>query len=769
MKTLLISIFALTFALTFTIAASAQSFLSPGDLAIICVNSDGAKSFEVLFFCEVEAGTVIHFTDNAWMDEEQEFRDTEGVLTFTAAETISAGAVVACPSKDGGNGFVESGSFNPAGSGDNIIVYQGASDDPFFIYGIGWARGASVWEYSTVSASYRSDVPMGLSFEDGTVVGLGTSDDYRYVGMSGFGISGSREELFAVLSDASNFESSNSSEFLWIEGDFSVSSALTSSSEWVNSPTNWSNIAWTNDAPTRFSEVEINGHFQISHSVTTHSVTIQAGAQLEILPGGALTVIGELINLADANALVIRADEGGSGALYSSSEDVKGSVELYVSPDQWHFVSSPVTGSQTLSEVFGTVGDHLYGVYTFDESTAQWISADPSEGVSELPGTGFNAYYQDDAKTLTFVGTLNNFRNRRFVTVSRGAGGGWNLIGNPFPAPMCWSQYMIQENLEHETIYITTGGSGDNSQWDTFNGISGIGVPANNVGNVAIGQAFWMRSGDGGGRVGVGCYAKTHGESRFKSPLTIQRSKLYADPELSSDDNYFSRHWGSGVVRLQLLDVDGGVDQVAVCFDRNTDLGFDEMDSEKMGWEDGQSSSKEKPASDLIRGRMTKKGGRKTNNEGRMAVPIEGKACVIASYPFPASPELTRIIPLTIYSDTNSLFSLQLVGSKNDFTSIILEDRLLGIMHNFSNQPVYEFHAGDGFLFNRFFLRVSFGSGHGIDDLLGEEELTIEAQISKVEFYSIDGRQIEDIDRYRGVFIKRYFVNGALRAELLYR
>jgi len=741
----------------------AQTLLSPGDLSIICVNADGAKSFAVLFFRDVEAGTVIHFTDNAWMGGEQCFRETEGVLTFTAAEEIGAGAVVVCPSNDGGDGFVESGAFNPAGSGDNIIVYQGTTEDPFFIYGIGWARGETVWEYSIVSASYRSDVPMGLSFEDGTVVSLGTSDGYCYSGTLGLGDSVTHGELFSVLSDASNFDISNSDEFSWSGGDFSVSSVPTWSSLWLNTATNWSNIAWTNDTPTRFSEVEINGYFQLGHSVTVHSLTIQAGAKLEILPGGSLTVRGELKNFTGADGLLIKADESGSGAIYSSTDGVEGIVEVFLTPDQWHFVSFPVTGTQTIGDVFGVVGDHLLGVYNYDEASGEWVAQ--GSGDSGIQGFGYNVKYETNSKTLTFVGTLNNFRNRRFFTVSRGAGGGWNLIGNPFPAPMCWSQYMIQENLEHETIYVTTGGSGGDTQWDTFNGMSGIGVPENDVGNVAVGQAFWVRAAEGGGSIGVGCYAKTAGESRFKiGAVAKQHNNLHPVPGQARDDNGGLGHRSRKVIRLQLCDMDGAVDQVAVCFDHQADEGFDGLDSEKMGWE----------------------GIRMTNDERRMtrssiAAPVEDIYCVIASFPSPeltseqSERELTPTIPITLNLGSTFLHSLQLLGSEHDFTSIILEDRLLGIMHDLSDQSVYEFHAGGGFLFDRFFLRVSFG-GWGGDELVGVESLRVDnaKKLKGKAYYDIRGRKIADLQSaVPGVYLevlefegfverRKIFYNGTL-------
>ncbi len=305
-----------------------QSILFPGDLAIITVNADGAKNFDVLFLRDIEAGTVIHFTDNAWMNEQQAFRDSEGVLTFTATSAIAAGTVVSCPSKDGGNGFVESGNFNPAGSGDNIIAYQGSDSDPFFLFGVGWARGASVWEYSTVSASYRSDIPPGLSSDRYTITALGTSDNYRYR----FEVldSGYWSDVLSSIGNKSNYEAKNTDGFTGISESFTINEKVTLS----DASGEWSSLSWDNGTPGDYTHATITGSVNIESSISCHSLTISSDASLEIHPGGSLTVNSIIDNQAGEDGLIIKADASGSGALYHACENVSGTVEVYLSPDQ---------------------------------------------------------------------------------------------------------------------------------------------------------------------------------------------------------------------------------------------------------------------------------------------------------------------------------------------------------------------------------------------------------------------------------------------------
>ena len=79
--------------LTVATISHSQTTLSPGDLAMIGANSDNPDDFAFLLLLDVEAGSIIKFTDNGWQAAGS-FRTGEGILTFTAATYLNAGTVV---------------------------------------------------------------------------------------------------------------------------------------------------------------------------------------------------------------------------------------------------------------------------------------------------------------------------------------------------------------------------------------------------------------------------------------------------------------------------------------------------------------------------------------------------------------------------------------------------------------------------------------------------------------------------------------------------
>lgn len=724
----------------FHMTGHAQTILYPGDLAFTSVNADGSKSFSFFFLRDVEAGTVLHFTDNAWISDIGEYRDTEGVMTYTAPAFVEAGEIVVCPVNNDSEHFTESGSFNPSGSGDNIIAFQGSLADPFFIAGIGWARGASVWEYDEVSANSRSDVPWGLSFEEGTVVSLGTGDNYVYNGIR-YQVAGVRGELLVEFGDPANFDSSNSDELFCGGERVMVQQAVLRRKGVAEGGSadvqDWDVVDW-GGVPGRYSTVEVAAPVAISGDVVVHDLTIEAGGSVAVLPGARLTVKGGLVNEAGVSGILIHADESGSGALYHATEDVEGSVEVYLTPDQWHFVSAPVETSQSLSDLFAD--DHLYGLYEFDEPNNSWTQANLENGIRAI-GHGYNVKYNTLPKTLHFAGLLNSFRSRRFYSLTKGAGGGWNLIGNPFPAPMAWCLNSKRVSLEHETIYITTGGSGEQTTWDTFNGTSGIGVPSNDVGNVAVGQGFWVQAGEDGAQIGINSYSHTYGTSRFKR--FDVRGSIF-------------EHW---LFRLRLVHEDGE-EQLAIGYHPLAGAGYDALDSKNM-------------------------------NQAGFAAMVDNKACIIATYPTPdqvrcdkffnptsqspspsvpqsPSPSVPQslIIPLHVPYHAN----LELLNpDAYPEASIQLEDQLLRIEYDLKEGSVFVSPAeGGSSPAGRYRLLVRV-TGEPDDILVGEKGERVKGE--KVVLYYLDlvGRRYRVVpDGWEGVLIEVFEVGGQRSSQLIY-
>ncbi|MCD6333310.1 MAG: T9SS type A sorting domain-containing protein [Bacteroidales bacterium] len=659
------------FYVTSSMVVRSQSLLYPGDIAVINVNADGNKNFDVLFLSEVKAGTVIHFTDDAWIGSKQRFRGSEGVLTFTASADIAAGTVVGCPDKSGGNGFVRTrGAFNPAGSGDNIIVYQGTEEDPFFLYGTGWARGATVWSFSTVSASYRSDIPPGLSRDEWTVISPGTSDNYRYDVASG--LAGTRGELLQRFADPANYESNNTAAYESMTNHFTINNdikILTSST--------------SSTFPTfPYVSLIVRGSVTLSASTTCYELTIEPGGMLEIPPGVVMRVIGPVRNQAGADGLIIRSDAGGSGSLIHSVPGVTGTVERFITGNQWHFISSPVEEAGRPEDLIQDAGCTLKAYY-YDETQNRWIDA---TSLNLVAGRGYDLKSNEDC-TLYFKGILNSFRTYGWFGLTKGSGEGWNLLGNPFPCAIDWGTADNNDApgwrgqasvLAHKTIYITTGGSGAATSWDTYNGSSGIGVPDNHVGVIACGQGFWVRA-KSTDSLGIGHYSKSEGQATFRegnhpNPSLSRRGKNHPNPSLKN------KVCGE-VVRLKIEDEEGDYDRVAIHIDyRGTD-GLDSYDSPKWSIDP---------------------------NRLRIWIEQEGQPLTIASYS--SRHQGGWHIPLNIHFPAEAAYKIFFENpGETTFSSLVLEDRLNGLKQDLRQDAICRFRAVAGTLTGRVFqLTMSF-------------------------------------------------------------
>ena len=94
--------------------------LEVGDIAVIAAGSDDPDSFQLLALADIQPGSSIYLTDNAYTG--YRLRDNEGTLRFQVKNLISAGSIIVYE-----NGSPEwevvGGAFSLSASGDTIIVY----------------------------------------------------------------------------------------------------------------------------------------------------------------------------------------------------------------------------------------------------------------------------------------------------------------------------------------------------------------------------------------------------------------------------------------------------------------------------------------------------------------------------------------------------------------------------------------------------------------------------------------------------------------------
>ena len=241
--------------------------LSPGDLAIVQYNSSTTNSFTFVFARDIEAGTVVNFTDNGWLAAGG-FRPGEGTVTYTAPTAITAGTVVTLTGLD------------LDAAGDQIIAYQGTQASPTILYLVDLADGNN-----TVAGDATNDnttaLPPGLTLgQNAVAVGF---DNAIYAGP----IDGSPPQLFPLISNSAN----------WIDGN-----ALPPSARYFYPPhLDLDSNNSTSGGPDYRAEVT-NDRTPVSISDTDSDIDDPDGgiitfAQITInnpFPGDVLSVIGTL-------------------------------------------------------------------------------------------------------------------------------------------------------------------------------------------------------------------------------------------------------------------------------------------------------------------------------------------------------------------------------------------------------------------------------------------------------------------------------------------
>jgi hypothetical protein len=174
--------------------AISQTTLSPGDIVISVYNEDGDDDFAFVLLTDIASGTVIKFTDDGWLPEAGEFRDSEGEVTWTATSDLPKGTeiIIYAPGDLGsgpgistnfGTAVESDNSFSiAASSGDQIIAFQGdKATSPTPIYMFDSSTSGLETLDADVSANEDSGLPTGLT--SGTtayVVGSATQDNFQY-------------------------------------------------------------------------------------------------------------------------------------------------------------------------------------------------------------------------------------------------------------------------------------------------------------------------------------------------------------------------------------------------------------------------------------------------------------------------------------------------------------------------------------------------------------------------------------------------------------
>jgi hypothetical protein len=220
--------------LTFFISSFSfgQTTLSAGDLVVIEFRADTPDTFRFVPLVDLEAGTIIKFSEGGYSDTNSSINTNESIIVYTAPSAITAGTNVKFEADDITNNpsvwAFELGTFvGFSASGDNLLVYQGDTASPTFIFAV--QSNSTEWQTNHVSDSNQSALPPGLTDGVNAVAagaGAGAESEFDNIYYNGI-TSGSKSTILASVANASNWVGDNGTSYSPITGNFTISTSMT--------------------------------------------------------------------------------------------------------------------------------------------------------------------------------------------------------------------------------------------------------------------------------------------------------------------------------------------------------------------------------------------------------------------------------------------------------------------------------------------------------------------------------------------------------------
>ncbi len=140
-----------------------------------------------------------------------------------------------------------------------------------------------------------------------------------------------------------------------------------------------------------------------------------------------------------------------------------------------------------------------------------------SSAASLTLGRGYAAFIRSTTVPSTYDTRGRIGQGDVSVVVGRNTAenGGWNLVGNPYPAPIDWDLVAPASSEILDAIYFTD--NTENSGTLKVSYIDGVAVPESFNGQIAAGQAFWVRAATAGvnGSINFRESQKVSGQTQF--------------------------------------------------------------------------------------------------------------------------------------------------------------------------------------------------------------------------------------------------------------
>ena len=271
-----------------------------------------------------------------------------------------------------------------------------------------------------------------------------------------------------------------------------------------------------------------NGQMNIDEDVeVTDDVVVGTDASCEasviVRPGKSLR-IGDSLIIGETGLLRLKAEDDSVAKLIPEGEVVKQPggqfiAEKKISGDEWHLISSPIENAVAGMFTGQYLQYHTEADNSWTDITSTSYLLEPMHGYSFW--STINGYH-----LFEFQGVPNS-GNQTYDFVYDGGvplgDYGWNLVGNPYPTNIDWTEVVIPDNLDG-AIYRFDPDIGENGEYVYFLEGSGSNTSGQNV---AMTQGFFVHCNDeAGGTLTLTPDAMTDEDAVFYKTDTILENSL---------------------------------------------------------------------------------------------------------------------------------------------------------------------------------------------------------------------------------------------------
>jgi hypothetical protein len=398
-------------------------------------------------------------------------------------------------------------------------------------------------------------------------------------------------------------------------------------------------------------------------SYVCRQLYIHAGGELTITADGQLTAYGRT-RIGQPNGISIESSATSTGSFIDNgniSYSGGGSVQAkqYLVPDQWHGYCLPFTTASTNPFIdyymkwFDETGTHYYK-YVIDpgQTDSSWTK----------PGLGFLMWSSSATTNTTPVspsGLLNTGAVAIPVTRTWNTAGftsppwpsalpagydGFNMVGNPYPSAIDLNDAAVTWTNVDQKAWFYNPISGNWEDWLKAGG----GTRTSSIAPVQ--QGFFVHCNDatpvppaqGSGSIG------------FTNAVRLHSSETFLKESVAD------------MLTLKVVNAANGYSDLAVVrFSADATAGLDpQLDGEKFT---GQAEAPQ------------------------LYFPIpDSWPLSVNTLPW-AGPNMTIPLCFTMLPETNNLIEVTGIGTFNQGTQLILEDKKLDIFHNLVTDPEYQF------------------------------------------------------------------------------